>query len=509
VLCVKRSIFEGKSIIVLMIGMIFKANVQESFAKIVVSKPHPHMQSESFNRLQTTATTPTTTDSRNHKNHRCSLCQKNHGKEKVHKERVDMLCVPPPDSKFLHWSMVHFVGSLDKNSRKDFGNLESYPKPFVDSDTGLHAYEDADGYSVIDPAFVRAKTFGTPIKNHAYVWAPKNYDLFQDPATQLFGYKDADGKKVIEAKYPNPGKIYSPDDHSLFAIKPFVVPEGFKSFWYILDKKGKVKARCFQVDGRPDFFYSKRSRIVSDDSKMGFIDLSGQIVIPPSYTYVSSFLLVPSMAVVCKGGKWSIPRKQTFDHNNLSKDHQEGKIEGGLWGLIGLDGKEIVPCMFEKVQVAVIPKALLEKINQESPHGSGVDGLRKDLEDSGKLWNNPIARSLKENLDGGKIPLKNLLKNLSKGALTDQDKDFQGKETKKHVQPSLHSKKAVFNTYIKNIDIKNIEKSQKAQDNCLVLILWKEKQPFVVWVKKGKQRWHYEISLVPEILLKTQPFYLN
>ena len=76
-----------------------------------------------------------------------------------------------------------------------------------------------------------------------------------------------------------------------------------------------------------------------DGKKWGLKDLSGNVVMPATYDKIEEFK--EGLAAVNKGGK--MKQQQEF---LLTID----VFAGGKWGFIDMDGKEIVPCKYDKVE---------------------------------------------------------------------------------------------------------------------------------------------------------------
>ena len=83
-------------------------------------------------------------------------------------------------------------------------------------------------------------------------------------------------------------------------------------------------------DNAPDAFVEERAR-TQVDSKIGYIDRKLRVVIPPRYDW--GFPFEHGKAVVCSGCE---PKR----------DGEHWFVEGGLWGVVDRNGREIVPLQY-------------------------------------------------------------------------------------------------------------------------------------------------------------------
>lgn len=74
----------------------------------------------------------------------------------------------------------------------------------------------------------------------------------------------------------------------------------------------------------------------------GYVDESGNEVIPPQYIYANDF--EDGIAIICKG-EWTIDKKWDNEYNT-------GRYwtEEELWGAIDKTGKEVIPCIFDEIK---------------------------------------------------------------------------------------------------------------------------------------------------------------
>ncbi|HEX2731611.1 MAG TPA: WG repeat-containing protein [Polyangiaceae bacterium] len=138
---------------------------------------------------------------------------------------------------------------------------------------------------------------------------------FQDKDGR-FGYKDAKGNVVIPAQ--------------LQVAYPFLeqgVGAGVLNDQCVFfDRSGRVIARAFVFDNGPDYFSQGRARIVQD-GKLGFIDKSGAVVIPPRFDFATPFCA--GRAQVCVGCK------------RVPTDDEHATYEGGRWWVIDERGEPV------------------------------------------------------------------------------------------------------------------------------------------------------------------------
>jgi hypothetical protein len=104
--------------------------------------------------------------------------------------------------------------------------------------------------------------------------------------------------------------------------------EGFKGFYYVGRDGHMVPVVAY--DSAPDAFVEGRAR-TQVDRKIGYIDRKLRVVIPPRYDW--GFPFEHGRAVVCSG----CAQKPAGEH---------WFVEGGLWGMVDRDGREIVPLQY-------------------------------------------------------------------------------------------------------------------------------------------------------------------
>ena len=115
-----------------------------------------------------------------------------------------------------------------------------------------------------------------------------------------YGYKDANGNIIIKAKYI--AAFPFNDDLALVVTKKLDHSEN----WHYIDVKGntKLKSHCYRADS---FSEGYAAVIPEEGAHWGYIDKTGEIVIPPQYDAASMF--ENGLATVHIGGatgKWVV-----------------------------------------------------------------------------------------------------------------------------------------------------------------------------------------------------------
>jgi hypothetical protein len=104
--------------------------------------------------------------------------------------------------------------------------------------------------------------------------------------------------------------------------------EGLKGFYYV-GRDGHM-VRVVAYDNGPDAFVEGRAR-TQVDGKIGYVDRKLRTVIPPRYDW--GFPFEHGKAVVCSG---CAPKS----------DGEHWLVEGGMWGAVDRNGREIVPLQY-------------------------------------------------------------------------------------------------------------------------------------------------------------------
>jgi hypothetical protein len=133
---------------------------------------------------------------------------------------------------------------------------------------------------------------------------------------------DSSGQRWVKAKHL---RALSFDRHGIAAVWI----KGFKGFYYVRRDGHMVPVVTY--DNAPDSFVEGRAR-TQVDGKIGYIDRRLRVVIPPRYDW--GFPFEHGKAVVCSG---CAPKPDGGEH---------GLVEGGMWGTVDPNGREIVPLQY-------------------------------------------------------------------------------------------------------------------------------------------------------------------
>ncbi len=213
---------------------------------------------------------------------------------------------------------------------------------WVDDDTGLFIvnFQEAEG------KWSKYYTIATPEGRYLTTEVFEIYDEFYNGMAIIYhdekgyGYINSAGKVIYSPAYE---KAENFSHGHAFAVK-----NGQK---YLLDKDGnafifsdKYKLSGYMCDGMlpvstllmPQVDLSLWSDGDFLAGQWGYIDGKGKEIIAPQYIYANYF--VDGLAVVCKG-QWYIK-----SDNSYWCDEQ-------LWGVIDVDGNEVIPCQYEGMQV--------------------------------------------------------------------------------------------------------------------------------------------------------------
>ena len=108
-----------------------------------------------------------------------------------------------------------------------------------------------------------------------YCSGPPQLSLFEENGR--YGFKNQSGKVVIKPAY------YIAQEFSEFGIAAVVDESG----WVYINDEGENLLRPYVVDNGPDYFQENLARFVEND-KVGFMNRSGDIVIPAKYFHAKS-----------------------------------------------------------------------------------------------------------------------------------------------------------------------------------------------------------------------------
>ena len=153
-----------------------------------------------------------------------------------------------------------------------------------------------------------------------------------------------------------------PCDHSIGIGAPPAFHDGLACTWEtvdgstkygFMDKTGEVVIPC-RYDAVHNFYYnfSEGLAAVRLDGKWGFIDRTGEMVIPCQYDAATSFS--EGLAGVQRDGKCGFIDKTgrevipcTYSNTSVFCEGLAGIEADGKWGFIDKNGEEIVPCQYD------------------------------------------------------------------------------------------------------------------------------------------------------------------
>ena len=139
-----------------------------------------------------------------------------------------------------------------------------------------------------------------------------------NPCTRV----DSSGRRRVQAAHLHAPRF---DRYGIAAVWM----EGLKSFYYVRRNGHMVPVVAY--DNGPDAFVEGRAR-TQVDGKIGYIDQWLRVVIPPRYDW--GFPFERGKAVVCSG---CAPKPDGGEHRI---------VEGGMWGAVDRNGREIVPLQY-------------------------------------------------------------------------------------------------------------------------------------------------------------------
>jgi hypothetical protein len=237
------------------------------------------------------------------------------------------------------FSILVVLGGCGGSTAEDKPATKATAKPEVKAKAGAETKGVAEVEAVPEAkAVVETKVAAGPA---AAGPAP---ELFEGE-DGLLGYRTAAGEVVIPAK------------HSL--ATPFVDQVAAVDGSVFIDRTGKTLATAFMFDNAADEFVEGRARIVEGE-KYGFIASSGEIVVPPTWSFVEPFS--GGYAAVCEGCK----REESGEHFFMT---------GGKWGYVDLTGKLVIPPRFSKAGPFVDGRASVTEEGRELV--IGPDGVEK------------------------------------------------------------------------------------------------------------------------------------
>ncbi len=120
-----------------------------------------------------------------------------------------------------------------------------------------------------------------------------------------------------------------------------------KERWYFIpidEKSGAPQAslaqEAFLMDNGPDYFSEGMARILNN-GRFGFIDEKGKVVIEAIYDFAAPF--EGGLSVVCRGCA-------------KRKNGEITQYEGGHWGIIDRNGKEVAPLRYDSIEYDMAKK---------------------------------------------------------------------------------------------------------------------------------------------------------
>jgi hypothetical protein len=184
------------------------------------------------------------------------------------------------------------------------------------------------GYYLQKPALTPVYDVDPPSETGYYTFEDKHPALvpFEDAASRLWGYATSTGQVVIPAQF---FKALSFSKYGIADVYNEVSKE-----WLKIGKTGNVLVTSYFFDNGPDYYVNGLSRFVKA-GKIGFINRSGQSVIPAMYDWAGIFRFNYPIAIVAQG---------CHEVKHACCDTSQ---EGGRWGIIDMKGKIIIPIAYD------------------------------------------------------------------------------------------------------------------------------------------------------------------
>lgn len=149
---------------------------------------------------------------------------------------------------------------------------------------------------------------------------------FTDEKTHLTGFKEKNGAVIIPAQYQ---AVYDFNSYGIADV--FDIPD---RSWHKITTNKTFLVKSYLIDCGPDYYVSGLSRF-EQNGKLGFVNIKGEIVIPPKFDWTTGFWFSEPIALVCLGCT-----EQKADQNGYSE------IKGGKWGGIDKKGHLVIPLEF-------------------------------------------------------------------------------------------------------------------------------------------------------------------
>lgn len=171
----------------------------------------------------------------------------------------------------------------------------------------------------------------------------KLQDAVQDEKTGKWGYANEKGKIIIPGKY-DLAKHFGNSDLAQVYLGTVYSSTGIQDEgkWGLIDRTGKEIVPCkysriydFQ-EGLAEVYIGKTHNGAPVGGKFGFIDTAGTEVVPCKYDY-TFWGFNEGLAAVSSGGEFEFVR----ENNRYS-------YRGGKWGYIDKTGEEIIPLKYDE-----------------------------------------------------------------------------------------------------------------------------------------------------------------
>lgn len=157
---------------------------------------------------------------------------------------------------------------------------------------------------------------GVPTVASARTGSPEAWQTFE--VDGLWGYRTDAGTVVLPPRYA----VATPFTTGGIAW----VADADGLHW--IRSTGTPVARPFAFDNGADGWSNGRARIVDEAGQVGFIDVWGNAVVPPTWSFAAPY--AAGRAVVCRGCR-------------TESDGEHRRPVGGTWGVIDRAGTVVVP----------------------------------------------------------------------------------------------------------------------------------------------------------------------
>jgi hypothetical protein len=159
---------------------------------------------------------------------------------------------------------------------------------------------------------------------------PHSFLVLQTNTSEEYAYTDSKNRIVV------PYGRYSMCLTDTIKTIGFVMKSNH-GCWAI-DNKGKELFRVYVVDNGNDFPSEGVFRILDQGgNKIGFADMNGKVIVPPRYD--AAFPFSEGMAAVGNG----------TEKVDISNGEGHCVFKGGKWGFINLSGEEVIPLEYDSI----------------------------------------------------------------------------------------------------------------------------------------------------------------